>query len=95
MRVPSAALAALLACALAITGCGRDGNGSEAEEPVAEPVAEGLSPEEIQRQAEPMSPEQAEQLGIVDTTIHVEQLASPEDTALRPDTAPPPGGRRP
>jgi len=59
---------------------------------VDEPAAEGLSPEEIRRQAEPMSPEQAEQRGIVvDTTIHVEQLATPEDTLLTPDTLPPPG----
>jgi hypothetical protein len=73
----------------ALTAC-------EREEPVVEtgvtdePAVEGLTPDEIRRQAEPMSPEEAEQLGIVDTTIHVEQLATPEDSLLLRDTTPPP-----
>lgn len=46
---------------------------NEAEETVTEGEAEfeGLSPDEMQRQAAPMTPEQAESLGIVDTTITV------------------------
>ncbi len=80
--------------AVIVSGCDRD---EPQPAPVVggEPVAEGLSPEEIRQQAEPMTPEQAEQLGIVDTTIHVEQLATPEDTLLRRDTLPRPGARRP
>jgi hypothetical protein len=89
-RSRSAVLIPLLAT-LALSGCGRD---EPAMEPGAvsgaeEPAVDGLTPEEIRRQAEPMSPEQAEQLGIVDTTIHVEQLTTPEDTMLRPDTIAP------
>lgn len=51
-----------------------------AEEAVPEPTGEsrsgefqGVSPEEIRMRAEPMSPAMAESLGIVDTTIHVEE----------------------
>jgi hypothetical protein len=93
MRVPRAVPAVLLAAVLTLVACGRE------EEPVPpateEPTAEGLSPEEIRMQVEPMSPEQAERLGIVDTTIHLEQLASPEDTLLTQDTLPPPNGAPP
>ena len=45
---------------------------------------DGVSQEQIQRQATPMTPEQAEQMGIVDTTIHVENLENPEVLELPP-----------
>jgi hypothetical protein len=85
-RSRTVALLVLLAVT-PVTGCDRD-ESQPAPVVVDEPVAEGLSPEEIRQQAEPMTPEQAEQLGIVDTTIHVEQLATPEDTLLGRDTLP-------
>jgi hypothetical protein len=47
-------------------------------------VIGGVSPERIERDAQSMSPEQAEQLGIVDTTIHMENLGEPTDTAPPP-----------
>ncbi|MBA2671851.1 MAG: hypothetical protein H0U67_15905 [Gemmatimonadetes bacterium] len=80
--------------AVIVSGCGHD---EPQPAPVVggEPVAEGLSPEEIRQRAEPMTPEQAEQLGIVDTTIHVEEQETPEDTLLRRDTLPRPGAPRP
>jgi hypothetical protein len=60
--------------------------GDEPDEPRSErteEALEGLSPEQIRSRVEPMSPEMAESLGIVDTTIHVEDR-SPEDSLLPP-----------
>ncbi|CAN5683646.1 hypothetical protein BH23GEM6_BH23GEM6_04790 [soil metagenome] len=92
MKRRSAVALPLLLAAAMLYGCDRGDDAVERPMGLDEPAAEGLSPEEIRRQAEPMSPEQAEQRGIVvDTTIHVEQLATPEDTLLTPDTLPPPG----
>lgn len=82
-----AAVAVLLLAPPLLAGCGAG------EEPAAAPAGdaamEGLSPEQIRQQAESMSPEQAAELGIVDTTIHVEQLTSPGDSALVTDSPPP------
>jgi hypothetical protein len=48
-------------------------------------VEGGLSEEEIERRGREMSPEQAERMGIVDTTIHVETPApGTEDTLFVP-----------
>lgn len=49
----------------------RAGTAVEAESPDTG-VFGGLTPEQIRRRVEPMSPAQAESLGIVDSTIHVE-----------------------
>lgn len=94
MRRTGLTAAAVLLLSLPLGACG----GEEAQPDAAAPEASGiggLSPEQIRQQAEPMSPEQAEELGIIDTTIHLEQLTSPGDSALlqgRPpaprDTAP-------
>lgn len=43
-----------------------------------EPEYEGLSREEIQTQAEAMTLEEAERLGIVDTTIRIEPPVNPD-----------------
>jgi hypothetical protein len=66
-------------------------NDAAPEPEFSDPEYEGLSPEEIQLQAEPMTPEEAERLGIVDTTIRIESPINPDtvlpipgDTALRP-----------
>lgn len=63
---------ALLALLVVLAGCG--GAEEQAEvEPAADPGAmDGLTPEQIRLQAEPMSPAVAESLGIVDSTIHIE-----------------------
>lgn len=82
----SLAAAVLLACAVA--GCGSSEPEPAAEtDTTARPVVEGLSPEQLQERAEPMSPEQAEQLGIIDTSIHVERQMSVEDSLLLDDGA--------
>ena len=66
-RLPRAAFTALFFGALFATGCDREpGEGSAGA--AADTAAEGLSQEQLQQQAQPMSREQAEQLGIVDTT---------------------------
>jgi hypothetical protein len=48
----------------------------------SEPAYDGLSREEIQRQAEQMTPAEAESLGIVDTTIRVEPPMNPDSLLL-------------
>ena len=47
---------------------------------------DGLSPDQIRQQAEAISPERAEELGIIDSTIHLEQLTSPGDSLILQDT---------
>ncbi|HEX6926239.1 MAG TPA: hypothetical protein VF167_12535 [Longimicrobiaceae bacterium] len=61
-------------------GCG----GSEEQEAGSNPPEDvnPLTREEIREQAEAMSPEVAESLGIVDTTIKVQSPVSPESVPL-------------
>jgi len=83
MRHPhSRALVAALLLAAAVAGACKKEEPAPEGDAAAGNVVDGLSRDQIQQQAEPMTPEQAEQMGIVDTTIHVEQLTSPEDSAL-------------
>ncbi len=75
------ALASLrLCCALTgmllLLACGdRTAPNTEATTPPGmeppSPALEGLSPEQLEQRAEAMTPEQAEELGVVDTTIRV------------------------
>lgn len=79
LALPGLALLAFASC------------GGREEEPPPPPVendatVEGLSPEEIRAQASEMSPTEAEALGIVDTTIHMENLANP-DSLVQLDTS--------
>jgi hypothetical protein len=62
---------------------------------VIEPEYEGLTREEIELRAEPMTPAEAERLGIVDTTIRIEAPIHPDSVVhleggevLPVDTAP-------
>lgn len=69
-------------CAVLVVGIALSACGTEAEPPppiVAEPEYDGLSREEIELQAEPMTPAEAERLGIVDTMIRIESPVG-EDT---------------
>lgn len=82
MRRTRHAVTAVLMLALPLlVACGR-GQEPAADAAPGDSAMDGLSSEQIEQQAEPMSPEQAEQLGIIDTTIHLEQLTSPEDSAV-------------
>jgi hypothetical protein len=65
-------LVALLLLAVACT--------PEMEPPPAvdEPQYDGLTREQIEQQAEPMTPAEAERLGIVDTTIRIEPPMNPD-----------------
>jgi hypothetical protein len=77
---------------LAAAGCERGAGGEGASGTGDTTGIEGLSPEELQQQAQPMSREQAEQLGIVDTTEAAPPSpVSPADTmaGARPDSVPP------
>ena len=87
---PSRTVLLALPCVLALAGCDR---GEAPRRATAEPARmdttnqralDGLSAEQIRAQAEAMSPERAEALGIIDTTIHVESLQSPDDSILPP-----------
>lgn len=91
MRVTSRIALGLLVC-LGATACG--GAESEPQEQIVPDtgVIGGLSPEEIQRQVTPMSPEVAESLGIVDTTIRIEPQAAPDSgLPIRPAPGTPTG----
>ena len=75
---PARRLAALAACACLLAGCkrGRADTAGPAQIDTANTEWEdGMSAEQVQTEAQAMSPEQAAQAGIsVDTTIHLEQL---------------------
>ena len=85
-------LAAFAACACLLAGCsrGRSDSAGPAQIDTANTEWEdGMSAEQVQTEAQAMSPEQAAQAGLsVDTTIHLEQL-DPRDT-LPGGTAPTP-----
>jgi hypothetical protein len=74
-------LAVALVCLAVLGACNRDarpGDGAAITDTTG--ALGGIPPEQLQREGEAMSPEQAEQLGIVDTTIHVEDLGEGTDT---------------
>lgn len=79
---------AYLGLMLWVAGCGDRGRGARVDADTARDTAnralEGLSPAEIQQSARPMTPEQAAQLGLIDTTIHVEDLSPAEANTLPP-----------
>jgi hypothetical protein len=77
--VPGLARATLLVClAVAAGGCRGKGGGAarDVDVPTDTGAMGGLTPDQIRARAEPMTPAQAESLGIVDTTIHVEEMDS-------------------
>lgn len=63
----------LLACAACDRGADRPEAPATETVPGAGAAVDGLSPAQIERRAEPMSPERAAELGIIDSTIHVSQ----------------------
>ena len=70
-----------------VGGCGAE---PQPEPRFSEPEYEGLTREEIERQAAAMTLEEAESLGIVDTTIRIEAPMNPDIVlAIPPDTATP------
>lgn len=78
-----------LPCVLLAAGCGREkAGGAAAADSAAEidttnrQALDGLSAEQVQAEASSMTPEQAEALGIVDTTIHAESPQSPDDSII-------------
>ncbi|HEX7239555.1 MAG TPA: hypothetical protein VF263_04785 [Longimicrobiaceae bacterium] len=90
---------------LALAGCGGRGadKGAAAESAAVDTTnagaLDGLSTQQIEAQAQPMSQEEAMRRGIIDTTIHVESLSSDDSILARvnglppepaADTAPPP-----
>lgn len=105
-RVPRLPFLLALPCALLAAGCGRgEGEGAASAAAAAETdttnrqALDGMSAEQVQAEASSMTPEQAEALGIVDSTIHVERLQSPDDSMVSrgppgygtPAAAPAPG----
>lgn len=88
--------AALLVTALAmvsLSGC-RRGEGGRAGDATVEvdttnrDALDGMSADELRDRAQAISPAEAQQRGLLDTTVHVEQLGSP-------DSVTPPAGTRP
>lgn len=70
--------AALLLAIVSACGDGSDSNG----EATVEGAVEGVSSEEMVGQATPMSLEEAESLGIVDTTVSVGPPVGPDSQEL-------------
>ena len=68
---------------LLIVGC--QGGEEARPPPSAEPEYQGVSIDEMERQAEEMTLEEAEALGIVDTTIRIEPPMHP-DSVIPTDT---------
>jgi hypothetical protein len=96
------ALAAALPLLAACPGRGEGAaDGTARMDTTNQDPLDGLSAEELQRRVEPMTPEEAAAMGIIDTTIHVtEQAVDDTIPPLQPpppgaDTAPPPGEPRP
>lgn len=84
-RIPAAVL--ILALLAPASACNGDTDADAARiqadrDTVNESALDGLSRTQIERQAEPMSPEQAEQLGVIDSTIHLEDPTVDMDTVL-------------
>lgn len=78
--------AALAGALLLSAACGGSGEDDEANAPPAvldttnaEPM-DGSSTQQVQANAEALTPEQAAQRGLVDTTIHLENLSSSDTT---------------
>jgi hypothetical protein len=64
----------LVAGLLGVAGCRQDeGRGAAGADPdtAAAAAVQPRSPAEIEQQAEPMTPQRAEELGVIDTTIQV------------------------
>lgn len=91
-RVALPLLALLVAAAACDRGAGAGAEGVDADTA----GVEGLSQEELQQQAQPMSPEQAQQAGIVDTSKAPPSPIGPQssipgaatDTTASPTVAP-------
>jgi hypothetical protein len=93
--------AALAGALLLSAACGGKGEDDEANAPAAaidttnEDPMDGTSTHQVQQLGEALTPEQAAQRGLVDTTIHLENLSSSDSTppgATIPG-APNPGGQ--
>ena len=70
-----------LTMALLAGACGGQPE-QEAPPPLQEPEYDGLSREQIEERATSMTPEEAERLGIVDTTIHIEPPVNPDSLLI-------------
>lgn len=77
-----------LALAAVLAGCGRDEEGGAADvgsvrvDTANTTPMDGVSDEQLKRQAQALTPEEAAARGVaVDTTIHVENLGSSADSA--------------
>ncbi|HEX8432056.1 MAG TPA: hypothetical protein VF625_12235 [Longimicrobium sp.] len=86
MKLVRGTVLALLA-AVVLGGCKSDGDsgqgpGAAAIDTTNDNALDGLSTQQVQREAQAVSPDQADQQGLVDSTIHLENLSSS-------DSAPP------
>jgi hypothetical protein len=64
----------ILLVLVTVSGCGGGPGAERAGDPTVGDTAIGVqprSPAEIEQQAQPMTPQQAEELGVIDTTIQV------------------------
>lgn len=76
-------LGTLVLLGLLGTACRAEEAPQEASTPTGDAVVDGVTNEELEQNAQPMSPEQAERMGIVDSTIRIDNPAAGSDT-VRP-----------
>jgi hypothetical protein len=82
-----------LACCAAAGACRGEGDAAEAGrvevDSTNKDAMDGLSTQQIEEAAVPLSPEEAAARGIVDTTIHLENLGTPDTVEIGPPGAAP------
>lgn len=75
-RIPAVLLALLL------LGACEQPEQEAPQPPLREPEYDGLSREQIEERASSMTPEEAERLGIIDSTIHIEPPINPDSVII-------------
>ena len=94
MKYPTSAVLVAGVALLAAAGCRRDGADADARAAQIDTTnteqLDGLSNDQVLEHAQAMTPEEAAARGMVDTTIHLENLGSQDTTPA--GAAVPPGG---
>lgn len=94
MKYPTSAVLVATVALFVAAGCNRGGEreaGAAAQiDTTNSEQLDGLSTDQVLEQARAMSPEEAAARGMIDTTIHLENLGSQDTTP--PGAAVPPGG---
>src|SRR5688572_19264784 len=91
-RSPKVMRAALCLVFVAAVACDRESAPEAGAAAGDTSASDGLSSEQLQSQVLPMSPEQAKELGIIDSVAQGAQPSPASPSAIVPPTAPPGAG---